>query len=63
MKRKVKVQVQTEKRGLFGVKRKVLETHTIELDGKTYTDMKRSDANRPFSLEEMMLFDDLFYDD
>lgn len=63
MKHKVKVQVETEKRGLFGIKHKVLETQTIEVDGKTYKQMKRKWNSRPYSIEEMMLYDDLFYDD
>ena len=63
MKHRVKVLVETEKRGLFGITRKVMETRTIEVDGKTYKKMKRDAANRPYSIEEMMLYDDLFYDD
>lgn len=63
MKHKVKVQVETEKHGLFGIKRKVTETRTIEVDGKTYKKMKRDAASCPYSIEEMMLYDDLFYDD
>lgn len=41
MKRKVKVQVPVEKRGLFGIKKTVMETRTIEVDGKTYKKMKK----------------------
>ena len=63
MKRKAKIQVEAEKRGLFGVKRKVIETRTVEADTKTRHKMKRDQNVRPFSVEEMMLFDDLFYDD
>ena len=40
-----------------------METRTIEVDGKTYKKMKRDAENRPYSIEEMMLYDDLFYDD
>lgn len=42
MKHKVKVLVETEKRGLFG-KRKVLEERTIEVDGKTYKKMQKEE--------------------
>lgn len=63
MKHRVKVQVETEKRVLFGITRKVMETRTIEVDGKTYKKKKSDAANRPYSIEEMMLYDDLFYDD
>ncbi len=60
MKHKVKVQVPVEKRGLFGIKKTVMETRTIEVDGKTYKKMKKEWENRPYSIEEMMLYDDLF---
>ena len=63
MKHKVKVQVHVEKRGLFGIKKTVMETRTIEVDGKTYKKMKKEWENRPYSIEEMMLYDDLFYGD
>lgn len=62
MKHRIKVQVETEKRGLFGITRKVMKTRAIEVDGKAYKKMKRDVPNRPYSIEEMMLYDDLFYD-
>lgn len=51
--------VETEKRGLFG-KKKVLEKFTIEVDGKTYKRMQKEQRNRPYSIEEMMLYDEIF---
>ena len=63
MKHRIKVQVETEKRGLFGAKRKVMETRTVEVDGNTYRKLKQEQRSRPYSIEEMMLYDDLFYDD
>ena len=63
MKRKVKVQVPVEKRGLFGFKKTVMETRTMEVDGKTYKKIKKQRDNRPYSVEEMMFYDDIFYDD
>ncbi len=63
MKHKVKVQVPVEKRGLFGIKKTVMETRTIEVDGKTYKKMKKEWENRPYSIEEMMFYDDLFGDE
>ena len=36
MKHKVKVQVPVAKRGLFGIKKTIMETRTIEVDSKTY---------------------------
>ena len=41
MRRKIRVQVQVEKCGLFGFKKTVLETDTIEVDGKTYKKMQK----------------------
>ena len=63
MQHKVQVKVPTEKRGLFGIKKTVMETRTIEVDDKTYRKMLREQKNQPYSIEEMMLYDDIFFDD
>ena len=63
MKHKVKIQVPVEKRGLFGIRKTVLETRFIEVDGETYKEMKKEWKNRPYSIEEMMLYDELFDED
>ena len=63
MKHKVKIQVPVEKRGLFGNRKTVLETRIIEVDGETYKEMKKEWKNRPYSIEEMMLYDELFDED
>ena len=60
MKHKVKVQVPVEKRGLFGFKKTVMETRIIEVDDKTYKKMKKEARNRPYSVEEMMFYDEIF---
>lgn len=36
MKHNIKVKVPVEKRGFLGIKKTVMETRTIEADGKTY---------------------------
>ena len=59
MKHNVKVMVETEKQGFFG-KKKVMEEKTIEVDGKTYLKMQKEQRNRPYSIEEMMLYDEIF---
>ena len=59
MKYKVKVQVPVEKRGFF-LKKIVMETRTIEVDRKTYKKMQKEWENRPYSIEEMMLYDEIF---
>lgn len=60
MKHKVKVRVPVEKRGLFGSKKTVYEVRVIEVDDKTYRDTQKRTKNRPFSIEEMMLYDEVF---
>ena len=60
MKHKVKVQVPVAKRGLFGIKKTIMETRTIEVDSKTYQKMKQDAKNRPYSIEGMMLYDEIF---
>lgn len=63
MKHKVKITVPVEKRGFFGIKKTVMETRIIEVDDKTYRRMKKDNKNRPFSIEEMMLYDAIFDED
>ena len=63
MKHKVTVQVPVEKRGLLGFKKTVMEKRTIEVDGKTYKKMQKEWNNRPYSIEEMMFYDELFDED
>lgn len=60
MKHKVKVLVPVEKRGLFGFKKTVMEHRTIEVDGKTYRELQKKKRNRPYSIGEMMLYDDIY---
>jgi predicted transcriptional regulator len=60
MKHRVKVKVPVEKRGLFGIKKTVMETRIVELDGKTYKELKKKWERRPYSVEEMMFYDDIF---
>ena len=63
MKHRVKIHVPVEKRGIFGFKKTVMESRTIEVDGKTYRRIQKDLKNRPFTVEEMMLYDELFEDD
>ena len=44
MKHKAKVHLPVEKKGIFGIKKTVMETRTIEVDGKTYKKMKNKMA-------------------
>ena len=59
--KKVKVQVETEKKGFFGTK-KVIETKTIKVDNKTYKKMQKEKNSQPYSIEEMIFYDELFGD-
>ena len=63
MKRKITYYVETTKRGFLGLPKKVLEKRVIYVDGKTYRKIKRNINNRPYSIEEMFLYDMLFTDD
>jgi len=63
MKHKIKVQVPAEKQGILGIKKTAMETRTIEVDDKTYKKLKKEWKNRPYSIDEMMFYDDLFDDD
>ena len=50
MKHRVKVDVVTQKKGLFGT-REVVKKQTITVSGKEYRKMKREKWNRPVSSE------------
>ncbi len=63
MKHKVKVQVPVEKRGLLGFKKTVMETRTVEVDGKTYKKLQKEWNKRSYSVEEMILYDEIFDED
>lgn len=62
MKHKVKVKVPVEKRGFLGMKKTVMETRTVEVDGKTFRKIKKEKRNRPDSFWEMAMYDEI-YDD
>lgn len=59
MKRRIKVKVEVERQGLLG-KKKVLEDRIIEVDEATYRKMKREQKNRPFTMDELMYYDEIF---
>ncbi len=63
MKHRIKIKVPVEKKGLFGRRHTVLETRTVEVDGKTYRKLKREQEKDSFSLEEMMLYDLILEED
>ena len=63
MKHKIKAKVPVEKRGFLGIKKVVMETRTIEVDEKTYKKLKKEWENRPYSIEEMMFYDDIIFDE
>ena len=60
MKHKVKIRVPVEKRGLFGTKKTVYEMRVVEVDDKKYREMQKQKNKRPFSIEEMTLYDEVF---
>lgn len=67
MKHKITYEVEKKKKGFLGITRTVKEKHTVEVDGKTYRKFKnqvkqeiRAERNKPYSIEEMLFYDDLF---
>jgi hypothetical protein len=66
MKHKIQIEVERNKKGFLGITRKVKEKKTVVVDDKTYRKLKaqekRNGKNRPYSLEEMMFYDDMFGD-
>lgn len=62
MKHRITVVVPVEKKGLFGITRTVTVKRTVEVDGKTYRKIMRKYKRRPYSVEEMMLYDEIFND-
>lgn len=57
------MKVPVEKRSFLGIKKTVMETRTIEVDGKTYKKLKKEWEKRPYSIEEMMFYDDIIFDE
>ena len=57
---KIKVKVPVEKRGLFGIKKTLYEERVIEVDDKTYKKMKKEQRSKSYTIEEMMLYDEIF---
>lgn len=57
---KIKVKVPVEKRGLFGIKKTVYEERVIEVDDKTYKKMKKEQRSKSYTIDEMMLYDEIF---
>lgn len=66
MKHKIQIEIETTKKGFLGIPRKVKEKKTVIVDGKTYRKLKeqekRNSKPRPYAIEEMMFYDDLFGD-
>ena len=62
MKKKAKNHVSVH-RGVLGLKITTPEKRTIKEDNSPYYKNRQKPDNRPYSIEEMMLYDDTFYDD
>ena len=63
MKHKVKYYVEVEKRGLFGTTKTVLEERTMWISGREYRRIKKEQCNQPYTVEEMMFYDDIIFDE
>lgn len=55
-----KIKVPVEKRGLFGIKKAVYEERVIEVDDKKFRELKKKQKTKPYSIDEMMLYDEVF---
>lgn len=60
MRYKIKVDVVTERRGLFGHRRKVIEKKTVYVDRKTYKAWKKDQERW---VDDLMFYDCIFDDD
>ena len=60
MSKKIKVTVESEKRGLFG-KRTVFEEKEIKIDRKTYKKLKNLQDDREF--DELLFYEEFTEDD
>ena len=52
----------TEVRGLFGRRKTVMKKRTVLVDGKTYRALMKKERQRPYGIEEMLFYDDIFGD-
>ena len=50
MKHKIKVMLPIEKRGLFGIKKTVYEQRVIEVDERTFRELKKAQRSKPIAL-------------
>ncbi len=57
MKHIITVRVPVEKRGLLVFKKPIIETRTIEVDGKSYGKIKDQQKKNPYTVEEMIFYD------
>ena len=60
MSKKIKITVESEKRGLFG-KRTVFEEREIKVDRKTYKKLKNKQDEREF--DELLFYEEFIEDD
>ena len=60
MKHKIIYYVENSKSGFLGFPKKVREKWVVYVDDKTYRKLKRDFNNRPYSIEEMLLYDMIF---
>ena len=62
MKRKIRIKVPVERRRWFGNRKTVIETKTVWVDGKTYRKIRNEQGREPYSLEELVFYDEIFDD-
>ena len=57
MKHKITYYVETKKKGFLGISRKGREKKVAYVDGKIYRKLKWEWKKRPYTIEEMVLYD------
>ena len=55
--KKIKLIEEKEVRGLFGRKKTVEKVTTVRVDNKTYKRLMKERQNKPFTIDEMSLYD------
>ena len=63
MKKKMKESVPVETRGMFGQKKNRHKKRTLEAHRKAHRELKHDIRNCPYSLEELLFYDDIIFDE
>ena len=62
MKHRIRFKVPAERRGWLRNHKKAVETRTVWVDDKTYGKIRNEQGRQPYSLEELVFYDEIFDD-